>query len=201
MAVTLVLTRFPTKAFKHNSQSGRWGELIAIRGPKVAGVQMFPDMGGCAGGDTGSGGCSVSFGGGRINLITDGTEIQEWKRYTSMERFKVDGGGKGYYVQLHPKPNPYGITFENGNSAVKHLRKGHDGRCFRVHGGSPGAEQGILIHEAPHVGWVIGCISPRPLNNFATEFPNSTGNPSYRAMDELFQFVGRSWADLFVTDW
>ena len=53
--------------------------------------------------------------------------------------------GKGFYVQLHPKPSPYGITYETGNSAVKHLRKGHDGRCFRVHGGSPGGSSSGLI--------------------------------------------------------
>ena len=200
MSVTLVLTRFPTKSFKHGSQSGRWGELVAIRGPRITAVQMFPDLSGCAASETGSGGTCINFAGGTLNLISDGTAVSEWKRFTSMERFKVDSG-KGYYVQLHPKPNAYGLTKEVGNSAVKHLRKGHDGRCFRVHGGSPGAEQGILIHEAPHVGWVIGCISPRPLGNFSTEFPNSTGNPSYRAMNELFDFVGGGHADLFVTDW
>ena len=104
-------------------------------------------------------------------------------------------------MQLHPKPDPYGITYEVGNTAVKKLRAGHDGRCFRVHGGKAGPEQGILIHEAPHVGWVTGCISPRPLNNFGVEFVNAAGNPSFLSMNELFQFVGAARADLFVLDW
>lgn len=93
--------------------------------------------------------------------MSEGT-VEEVKRFTTIERFRATST-RGFYVQLHPKPAPYGITYEAGNSAVKKLRTAHDGRCFRVHGGKPGAEQGILIHEAPHVGWVIGCISPRPL--------------------------------------
>jgi hypothetical protein len=88
-----------------------------------------------------------------------------------------------------------------GNSAVKHLwNKKHNGKCFRVHGGHSGPEQGILIHEAPNVGWLIGCISPRPLKNFTTEFANQPGNPSNKCMEELFRFVGGQ-GDLFVLDW
>lgn len=122
------------------------------------------------------------------------------KRFTTVERFKADSG-KGFYVQLHPQPNPYFITFESGNSAVKKLRTGHDGRCFRVHGGKPGPEQGILIHEAPHVGWVIGCIGPRPLHDFSTDGQNVPGNPSAKAMEELFRLVGRERSPFFVLDW
>jgi len=117
-----------------------------------------------------------------------------------MERFKTDDG-KSWYVQLHPQANPYSVTYEPANSVVKGLRAGHDGRCFRVHGGKTLAEKGILIHEAPHVGWVIGCISPRPLNNYKTEFANAVGNPSYQCMNELFRFVGHRPADFFVVDW
>jgi len=122
------------------------------------------------------------------------------KRFTTMERFKADSGS-GFYVQLRPRPTPYWISRESNNHAVKGIRTGHDGRCFRVHGGRSEAEKGILIHEAPHVGWVIGCIGPRPLKNFALEFANTTGNESYKSMDELFAFVGYDRADLFVLDW
>jgi hypothetical protein len=202
MSVTLVLTRFPTKSFKLGNRSGRWGELVAIRGPKVSAVQMAPNLGGCPTEDSGGGGDCIAFGGGTLNVSTvDGSPIEAWKRFTSLERFKADGGAKGFYVQLHPKPGPYFVTYEAGNSVVKTLRPDHDGRCLRVHGGSTSAEQGILIHEAPEVGWLIGCISPRPLNNLTTQFPNKKGNPSYRSMNELFQFVGANRADLFVTDW
>jgi hypothetical protein len=195
MAVTLVLTRTPLKEFKHGAQSGRWGELVAIKGPKIASVKMSP------GGDSSSdGGATIEVAHGVLQLSTTAATLGEVKHYTSMERFKTNNG-KSWYVQLHPKPQPYSISFESGNSAVKELRAGHTGNCFRVHGGKPGPEQGILIHEAPHVGWLIGCISPRPLNNFNVEFPNQSGNPSYQCMNELFHFVGHTRADLFVLDW
>jgi hypothetical protein len=50
------------------------------------------------------------------------------------------------------------------------------------------------------VGWVIGCIAPRPLNDFTIEHRNAPGNPSHQAMDDLFSFVGAR-GDLFVLDW
>ena len=200
MAVTLVLTRKPLKSFQHGHQSGRWGELIAIKGPRITSVQLSPPGDSKSAGEETSG-ATIPVEHGILKLSTTGEAISEVKRFTSMERFHSNDG-KGYYVQLHPKPAPYWITFESGNSAVKELRPGHhDGRCFRVHGGKPGPEQGILIHEAPHVGWLIGCISPRPLNNFAIEFPNAPGNPSYQSMNDLFRFVGVSRADFFVLDW
>ncbi len=199
MSVTLILTRNPLKPFRHGRQSGRWGELVVVRGPKVTSVRLSPSGDSDAGNSTaGAGGIAVTNG--RLELATTEGAISDVKRFTSMERFKTDDG-KSYYVQLHPKPQPYFITFESGNSAVKHLRKGHDGRCFRVHGGKPGPEQGILIHEAPHVGWLIGCLSPRPLHNFTIEFDNNPSNPSCLAMNELIQFVGGKRADLFVVDW
>jgi hypothetical protein len=199
MAVTLILTRKPLRSFTHGGQSGRWGELIAVKGPKVTSVQMLPSN--WKSGDGTAGGEIIPVQHGILQLSTTGAAISEVKHFTSMERFQTNDG-KSYYVQLHPKPDPYWITFEVGNSAVKHLRpKTHDGRCFRVHGGKPGPEQGILIHEAPHVGWLIGCISPRPLNNLAIEFKNEAGNPSFMSMNELFQFVGAARADLFVLDW
>lgn len=189
MSVTLILTRNPLRSFNHGRQSGRWGELVAIKGPKINSVTMSM---------TGGGGIPVDFG--SLALSTSGGSIGDVKRYTTIERFKTNSG-KGFYVELHPKPGPYWVTYEIGNSAVRELRKGHDGRCFRVHGGKSGPEQGILIHEAPHVGWVIGCISPRPLHNYALEFSNAPGNPSYNAMNELFHFVGCAPADFFVVDW
>ena len=199
MFVTLVLTRTPLKEFKRGGQSGRWGELVALKGPRVSSARLSPVKGlTSAIGLLASGG--IPLNNGVLQVMSTGGPFTEVKRFTSMERFKADNGN-GYYVQLRPKPEPYTITYESGNSAVKKLRNAHDGRCFRVHGGRPGPEQGILIHEAPHVGWVIGCISPRPLNNFTVEFENAQGNPSYRCMDELFQFVGRGRADFFVLDW
>ncbi len=195
MAVTLFLTRNPLREFHHGQQSGRWGELVAIKGPKVTSVQLSP-----VGVSNAGKGATIGVSYGTLQLSTTGAAISEEKHYTSMERFKTNNG-KSWFVQLHPQPHPYRITFEPHNSKVKELRTGHDGNCFRVHGGKSLAEQGILIHEAPHVGWVIGCISPRPLNNFSREFPNQPGNPSYNSMHDLFRFVGKEQAELFVLDW
>jgi hypothetical protein len=144
---------------------------------------------------------AIKLGDGRtLHLSTDGEPIQEVKRFTTMERFRADSG-EGYYVQLRPKSDPYTIHVELGNRVVKTLRPGHDGRCFRIHGQETARERGILIHEAPNVSWVIGCISPRPLGNFTTSFRNEPSNPSSVSMNELIQFVGREKANLFVNDW
>ena len=199
MSVTLILTRNPLREFKHGRQSGRWGQLIAVKGPKIKAVRLSPDAGSISGNGI-SGNGSISIDTGVLDLDMEGSAITETKKYTSMERFRTNDS-KSYYVQLHPKPEPYWITYEPGNSAVKKLRPGHDGRCFRVHGGNKGPEQGILIHEAPHVGWLIGCISPRPLHNYGVEFPNDPTNPSYVSMNELFHFVAHERANLFVLDW
>jgi hypothetical protein len=206
MAVTLILTRNPLRTFAHGHQSGRWGQLIAVRGPRIRSVQLTapganpgngrgPNPGN---GVVSTGSITIDTGVLTLQMVERGT-ITETNQYTSMERFRTDDGN-GYYVQLHPKPDPYWITFEY-NTVVQGLRAGHDGRCFRVHGGRQGPEQGILIHEAPHVGWLIGCISPRPLGNVTVEFPNDDTNPSHQSMDELIQFVGVARADLFVLDW
>jgi hypothetical protein len=199
-AVTFILTRNPLRTFTHGQQGGRWGQLIAVKGPKIKAVQLSAPGAGSNSGSGFSGNGSITIDTGVLNLDMQGGTITETKKYTSMERFRTNDG-KGYYVQLHPKPEPYWITYEEGNPAVKELRKGHAGRCFRVHGGKQGPEQGILIHEAPHVGWLIGCISPRPQGNVTVEFPNDQTNPSYQSMNELFQFVGPARADLFVLDW
>jgi hypothetical protein len=197
MPVTLVLTRNPLREFRHGQSSGRFGELIAVKGPKVTAARLASFSLGSPLGAAGS--SRIPVGNGTLELSIGLGTVEEVKRFTTIERFR--GKHSGFYVQLHPKPGPYGITYEAGNSAVKKLRTGHDGRCFRVHGGKPGAEQGILIHEAPHVGWVIGCISPRPLNDFRVEFDNAPGNPSFQSMNELFRFVGAARADFFVLDW
>ena len=218
MQVTLILTRTPLKEFSYGHRSGRWGELIAFKGPKVNSAKLLPkhsvncgagplttvasvaqNIGNFLAAAMQSKTHLVPVNNGVLELsIADGP-VFGTKRYTSMERFKADSGS-GYYVQLRPRPTPYKLTYEKHNSAVMKLRSGHDGRCFRVHGGETRPERGILIHEAPHVGWVVGCIAPRPLNDFTIEHKNATGNPSYQAMEDLFSFAG-SGADLFVLDW
>jgi len=209
--------------------SGRWGTLAVATGPKITAAAFVssplakvPLVGPVIGAAHMIGQVSgvvasnlagqstpqvIPFAGRVLELTTDGSgPIAAVKEYSSMERFRNNRGqlgGKGY-VMLHPQAKPYGLTVEHGNSVVKTLRTGHSGNCLRVRGGKAGPEQGILIHEAPTIDYLIGCISPRPKGHRAP-MPNAPGNPSALAMQEIFDAIGRSAeprrASLFVMDW
>jgi hypothetical protein len=194
MTTTLVLTRKPNALFQNplfSKQFGRFGTLIVLQGAKVTKVRISPGSGSA----TGSGVIPVPTG--VLDITTsDGGRVHEVKRYTTIERMHG-------YIQLKPqeyngkvyKDRPYGITYETGNSVVAKL-KGTDGKCFRVHGGITDQERAILIHEAPHVGFLIGCIGPRRLND---RNPGYTASAHF-AMHELFGVSPRPSA-LFVLDW
>jgi hypothetical protein len=197
MAVTVVLARNPLKEFRDGRMSGRWGEMIAFKGPTVSAAIVLSTPAP----PPGSPGYQfIRLDNRTLHLSTNGEPLKEVKRFTTMERFRADSGD-GYYVQLRPKTDPYVINLEFGNTVVRTLRPGHDGRCFRIHGAKTIKEQAILIHEAPNVAFLIGCISPRPLHNFATEFENNHSNPASLSMNELIQFVGREKANFFVNDY
>ncbi len=143
------------------------------------------------------GGSGISIPAGNLELTTSGSgTVKEVKRCLTIERM-------GGYVQLKPqecnghvyKTEPYGITFETGNSVVAKL-KGTQGNCFRVHGGLTAQERGILIHEAPHVGYLIGCIGPRNLSDRTPGWSST----AHHTMIELFSISPRPSA-LFVLDW
>jgi hypothetical protein len=169
--------------------------MIAVKGPEVTAAKLVPGRS-TAQDDPNC----IPTQNGTLQLTTSGGAIVEVKRFTTMERFKADVG-KGYYVQLRPQSLPYPITYEPHNKNVKDLwGKTHPGECFRVHGGHSLAEGGILIHEAPKVAWLTGCISPRPLGDYGKKFHDAKGNPSNLAMTELIQFVGKT-GKLFVLDW
>jgi hypothetical protein len=203
--ITLVLTRTPVSDFtitiKDVLRSGRWGTLALIRGPKITSVSFVDGASNAA--------QSIPFADRTLGLVTaDSTPLELCKEYTSMERFHVDDyvkkHRKGYFVQLHPRSKAYPIRFEPKNRAVKDLRPGHSGDCIRIGDTDPGAEEGILIHEAPHVGWLTGCISPRPKGDRTLIMPNEDGNPSFRSIKEIMDEIkvhaaGTGW--LFVMDW
>ena len=211
MAVTLFLVRTPNHPFNVGDKQGRFGEMLAVRGPKVTAAGIVEN-----GNANESTTIPLMPGGNRaLQLTCDGAAIGEIKRYTTIERM-------GGYVQLRPncgsfkvmKHGAYTVTFELANSEVRHLyqRKDHqgqwtgpvlhDGNCLRIHGAISVPEQGILIHEAPHVGWLVGCISPRNLSNYNTELTSKPKtNESYMAMSELFRFIGQEQANFFVLDW
>jgi hypothetical protein len=164
--------------------SGRWGSLLLLRGPQIYAVVPIAD------GDKAPatvGPQYVTLADKKLQLTTDGQAISLSKEYTSMERYRKDDGAlDGRWIMLHPRPNAYELTYEPGNEKVKTLRPGYSGNCIRVRGGNPGAEQGILIHEAPNVTWLEGCISPRPKDDLR-EFEDKDGNPSYLAINEIMK--------------
>jgi hypothetical protein len=134
--------------------------------------------------------------------LSDGGSITKLIEFDTMERFRADSG-KGFYMQTRPRAEPYDLSMMK-SSTVAELNQ--DGRCLKVHGhgykqqGS-GAPAGILIHEAPHVGWLIGCIAPREKNSKQSD----ERGPSQRAMEYIFTAMGGfsvgKKASLFVLDW
>jgi hypothetical protein len=83
-----------------------------------------------------------------------------------------------YVGPLH-KVGPFGLSFEPNKAAVLKLKAGvkspprlavrANGNCFRFVGELRATELAILIHAAPHVGWLEGCVGPRP--------PHRSGRP------------------------
>lgn len=195
MVTTLVLSRrtgcvFGSSLF--DDQWGRFGTMIVLQGGEVTDVDVSPPGAATA---TGSGGISGPTG--TLDITTsDGGAVSEISRYTTIERW-------GGYVQLKPqryngktyKDGAYGLRYEDRNTAVIQLG-GTNGHCFRVLGGVTEKERAILIHEAPHVGWLTGCIGPRAYEDYA--LGNTT--TSHTAMLELFALRPRPTA-LFVLDW
>lgn len=207
MATTLVLTRKPNNLFQSTefpSHHGRFGCLIALSGSKVKDVQVLADAG------TPGGGISVPDGVLDITMV-DGGDVDEIARYTTIER--MDG-----MIQLAPqerigkykgpryKVGPYGLSWEPNNSAVLDLKKAlrsdprlyakANGNCLRVEGGLTAKERAILIHAAPHVGWLTGCIGPRRWQDVSKGFTESC----FDAVRELFALSPRP-SELFVVDW
>ena len=147
----------------------------------------------------------LTLGGQSFTLVTDGSAVTARAEFDSMERFRADSG-PGFYMQTRPRPRePYRLTMFI-SSTVAQLND--TGRCLRVHGHGyvqqgTHNEAGILIHEAPHVGWLIGCISPRPKNQRVPS--NEDREPSRQAMDSIFTAMGGfatgKEASLIVLDW
>jgi|SRR5581483_11635483 len=222
--ISLVLTRKPNSLFTYGARHGRFGTLIVLDGPKLKSVQivaatkdpssvavptgfleLIPVGMGIVGAPSG-GKPTTPVGFRAPNGAPSGFKMptapqhfaagavlapsfRELGRFTTIER--MDG-----YVQLRPQPNePYGITYETNNSVVIKLA-GTGGNCLRVHGGKSAPERGILIHEAPNVAWLIGCIGPRKLGDHRTETDSS-----HHAVTQLYRMVGNHPAHLFVMDW
>lgn len=207
--VTLIMSRIPLEEISRFSgskqvwTSGRWGTMIVVKGAQIL------TAGFAAASDASSTGFTLA--GKPLYLKTkDNSQPELVAEFDTMERFRFDGTktekyGKGFYMQVKPRPNqPYELIMSI-SKRVTELNK--SGNCLRVQGhgykqqGS-GAGAGILIHEALHIGFVIGCISPREKNNRSQD--NDRGS-SRRAMDIIFKSMGNfavgKKANLFVLDW
>jgi len=191
VVTTLVLTRKPDTFFTSplfQDQQGRWGTLLVLQGSAVTGVSIDEQAG--------SGTAGIAVPGGVLTITTaDGSAVNEINRFATIERW-------GGYVQLKPqhykakvyKQGAYGLRYEPTNSAVAEL-KVTGGKCFRVLGGITDKEQAILIHEAPHVGYLKGCIGPRNLDDKSLRVSGT----AHFAMQYLFGIAPKP-SQLFVTD-
>lgn len=222
--ITLIMTRTPLEEVNFGKKNGRWGRMIVVKGGKILSGRFtdifnLPDLfavGPLTAGigvlanftsavvTAGFGKQTFRIGTKGISLDTLGGDVEVIARFDTLERFRTDSNKSKYYVQLKPRPSmPYEIRMDISQN-VKELNE--TGQCFRVHGHNTkngnGGNAGILIHEAPHPGWLIGCIGPRELNN-RTVGNNKTSSRS--AMKTIFSLMGGfskgRKADLLVMDW
>ncbi len=150
---------------------------------------------------------SITLAGRSVGLLTDGTPLVMTHVFDTMERYRGDNGQFGVhgFMLTDPRPTrPYRLTMETGNSVVSKVND--DGRCLRIHDHGKkqlnGQAAGLLIHEAPHVNWLIGCISPRLQTNMRQQGHDK--KPSHDAMEAIFSTIsnygGGKEASLIVLD-
>jgi hypothetical protein len=138
----------------------------------------------------------MDFVGRKLHLAMLGQDpIESVKLFTTVERYRTDNGSLNQwgfgYVRMLSRPEPYTLRNETGNPVVKKYLKRGKGDCIRVLGGATAQQQAILIHDAPHVGFVIGCIGPRPWND-RRAYTNVANNPSDRAVQEIMAQLARA---------
>jgi len=193
ITTTLILTRLPNDEFTHPSLGtgyrGRFGTLIALQGPKLSAVQAVP-----SGSVAGTSAIKIPSGS-VLDIKTSAPgDIREIDRFTTIER--LNG-----MVQLPPQyrigNKAYGLEYEPTNPVVIKL-KSTGGKCFHVRGGLTHAQRGILIHEAPHVGWLEGCIGPRRLGDKSKD--DRAADSAKTAMNVLFSLHPKP-SELWVLDW
>jgi hypothetical protein len=167
--------------------SGQWGTMAMIIGPRITRASFTPAPSPTL--QEGEHRLEIDFVGRRLHLSLQGeNQLQSMKLFTTIERYRTDGGqlnqwGFGY-VRMLSREEPYGLRNETGNPVVKKYLKRGKGDCIRILGGATGQQRAILIHDAPHVGFVIGCIGPRPWNDRRAYF-NVANNPSDTAVREI----------------
>lgn len=193
---------------QRSRKSGRWGILGMLVGPEVftagygavsvapttfssaaTGLMLAPSSSPRV--------CTsqaLPFAGRTLRLVTDGEQTgRPLELFRSMERHRGDEGDGGF-VAIPQSPVPYEFFAETGNSVVKKLKSEPHGRCLRVTDRSAAdhrlstKQQAVLIHPAPAIGWLIGCIGPRPLND-DNQYADSLPNPSSDCFNRIFTAV------------
>ena len=125
-----------------------------------------------------------------VELETEPGTLGVRTTYTTAERFRGNLGGLGgnrMFVVLRERTVPYDLRVAGPYQALIDMRPTHNGDYVGILGGQSEQERGILIHEAAHPGWVVGCIAPRPLDNRGVFETRDANNPSAVATRELIQ--------------
>ncbi|MFO1350944.1 MAG: hypothetical protein U1F68_09825 [Gammaproteobacteria bacterium] len=203
--VTLIITRKPFLPFQHGKRQGRWGKMLVIEGPTISGAALADSALGAAKGAAVN--ISTAEGERELRLDADGA-VGRILHFDSMERH-------GGYVQLTPNADSklqsapfYRLKMEI-NDLVRTtfeqngIKDHNGGQCLRVHEHNTkkanGVTAGILVHEAPHVGFLTGCIAPGKKQG------SRFGGSSRKAMQDIFQLMGGfkigKAARLIVLDW
>lgn len=178
-------------------KSGRWGSMLMIRGPQIAAASFATWT------PPGSG-APVRLAGRALSLLTDGSPITKTTEFTTLERYRGSFGSleqSERFVMMPARDEHYPLKVERGNHVVKTLRPGHSGDCLRVYGGETKKQRGILIHEAPSIGYVVGCIGPRTKGDKGSYGNTDLRNPSLKAMNIILQemiAIGHGKGRLFV---
>lgn len=202
--------------FRH--LSGRWGTLGVIKGPKISSAQFSDPPRADAPRNPTDTTQYLQFSNRTLKVTTDGQVVESIDEYTTIERYRTDGGSIGY-IALHAAPDKaYRIYKESGYDQLIAMRPASNGDYIRIMEDIPDTEyrqysqhqrdilekeRAILIHEAVNVSWLTGCISPRPLNDKRAFDQTDNNNPSARVMRTLFAALERSprgQGSLFVLD-
>jgi hypothetical protein len=168
--------------------SGQWSTMAVVEGPRVYAVNRTPEgadaiASAIAGSTWAFDGrlpapttatAQITVNGQPVYLVTDGTAITGTTQLDALERFRTDSKA-GFYVRLPSRPvRPYGLRTYNADVVADFHRKlgirtNDPGMCLLVEGHDVKQENGdlagILLHEAPHPGWLTGCIGPRTPGN------------------------------------
>jgi hypothetical protein len=204
--------------------SGQWSTMAVVEGPEVVGVSRTP-----AEADTlartivamrlgidrlipfpAPTTVQIAVNGQPVYLVTDGTAITRTTQLDALERYRTNDKS-GWYVRLPSRPvQPYRLRTYNADVVADFHRKmgirtNDPGMCLLVEGHDVRQENGelagILLHEAPHPGWLTGCIGPRTPSNRA-----SADNISVcvDALDAIYRAMGGfgygKTARLFIFD-